>query len=180
MSVTIRLPAGEKEKKEDKYTLYVSGNITYLKKDAGNGTLITVEGTAVAFYFASNSRRAIVFQELSEKDYMENGLHSEEGKLPYIHNLVRIIYRIPGTHRMDYLKMMLYNLENEYGKLIYSLPQPYWLHILSFIDAWKPEKNTKGKCSNKRQLFMITDSYLERYGIVREEKGKNESNKRPA
>lgn len=150
MPLTVKLPG--KEQKEE-YSLFVSSKITYLHKEPGYGTLINCEGCGVAFYSARNSRRAIVFSELSEKDF---GLPLQEGKIPYFKEPVRILYKAKGR-RIDLLKFMCYSLEEKYGKKIYGLGNVYWLTLASYIDSLA--RKTFSRDKNSRQLCQITDRY---------------------
>ena len=153
MPLTIKIPTG-KEKEE--YSLYVYGSIIYKHTVSEMGTLLKIEGTGIAFYSASNSRRAVIFQELSEKDYQ---LPLEEGKLPYIKQKVRILYKAKGR-KIDLLKFALYNLEKKYKKDIYKLGTLYWLEIGSYIDSVIRKK--KGSNSTKRQIYLITEKNKKR------------------
>lgn len=150
MPVTCKIPAG---KTKEEYSLYVSGFIKSMYTDSELGTLISIEGTGVAFYSSSNSRRAIVFQELSEDSY---SIPLEEGHLPYIKQKVRILYKSKGR-RTDLLKFMVYNLEKDYSKEIYKYGTLYWLTLVSYIDSARHK--CKGSNSNKRQISLITDIY---------------------
>jgi len=153
MSILVKIPAG-KEKAE--YSLYVNGEILHKHTEAGLGTLLWVKGTAVAFYSASNSRRAVIFQELSEYDY---GIPLEEGKLPYIKQKVRVLYKARGR-KIDLLKFTLFNLEKKYTNDFYSLGTLYWLELASYIDSIPGRKKIGG--STKRQPYMLTDRYIRR------------------
>lgn len=146
MSILVKIPAG-KEKAE--YSLYVNGEVLHKHTESGLGTLLWVRGTAVAFYSASNSRRALIFQELSEYDY---GIPLEEGKLPYIKQKVRVLYKARGR-KIDLLKFTLFNLEKKY------MNDFYWLELASYIDSISGKK--KGGCT-KRQPYMLTDRYIRR------------------
>lgn len=148
MSVTVKIPNG---KLKEEYSLYVSGFIKNIYTDNEIGTLISMEGTGIAFYSASNSRRAVVFQELSENSF---SIPLEEGYLPYIKQKVRILYK-SKARKTDLLKYMVYNLEKEYKKEFYKYGTLYWLTLASYIDSIK--KRNSG--SNKRQIKLITDLY---------------------
>lgn len=153
MPLTVKLP--EKKKKEE-YSLYVNAKITYKKTFDELGTLIISEGSGIAFYSASNSRRAIVFSEITDTS---SPLPLLEGNLPYFKEKVKIIYKAKGR-KIDLLKFMVYNLEKRYGKEIYILGEIYWLTVASFIDSLKP--HAKQPVSYKRQIYMITDKYLKK------------------
>ena len=153
MSITIKLT--DKKKKEE-YSLYVSTKITYKKTFSDLGTLIISEGSGIAFYSASNSRRAIVYSEITERG---STLPLLEGTLPYIKQPVRIIYKAKGR-KVDLLKFMVYNLEKKYGDSIYSLGDVYWLKLASFIDSVRKPKGKTG--SYKRQIYMITEQYIKK------------------
>lgn len=152
MSLTIKIPAGT-EKEE--YSLFVNGDVFYIHTENGLGSLLKINGSGVAFYSASNSRRAIIFQELTENDY---GIPLEEGKLPYIKEKVRILYKAKGR-KIDLLKFTLYNLEKKYEKEIYSLGTLYWLEIGSYIDSVNCSKKS---VSTKRQAYFITEKNIQR------------------
>ncbi|MBO4858724.1 MAG: hypothetical protein J5527_09430 [Treponema sp.] len=156
MSVTIKLPAG---KNKEELSLYVKGKITYKITDPELGTLIHIEGTGIAFYSASNSRRAIIFQEITEKDY---GIPLEEGKIPYVKQDVRILYKAKGR-KIELLKFMCYRLEKKYGQKIYGMGITYWLSVASFIETSVKRKNQRD--SNFRKIEIITDKYMEHGGI---------------
>lgn len=149
MSLTIKLPE-DKTKKE--YSLFVNSKIIYLNKIQDMGTLIIAEGCGVAFYSASNSRRAIVFSELNDNN---SYIPLLEGNLPYFKEKVKVIYKARGR-KIELLKFMCFNLEQKYGDRVYELGVDYWLMISSFIDSY----NKKG--SNKRQLFLLTDKYMKK------------------
>lgn len=154
MALTIKLPP---EDKKEEYSLYVNCKIKTINKDNILGTLITCEGCGVAFYSATNSRRAIIFCELSEPDF---GIPLLEGRIPYFKQNIRILYKARGR-RIELLKFMCHNLEKKYGTKIYELGLPYWLMLGSFIDSYSPKKNKSGKpVSNKRQLYMLTEKYI--------------------
>lgn len=153
MSLTVKLPDN---KTKEEYSLFVSTKITYKKTFADLGTLIICEGCGIAFYSASNSRRAVVFTEIKEKDPKFPVL---EGKLPYIKQPVRIIYKARGR-KVDLLKFMIYNLEKKYGNRIYGMGDIYWLKLSSFIDSIK--KKSKRKGSYRREVFMITEQFLKK------------------
>ena len=152
MSLTIKIPTG-KEKEE--YSLFVNGEVVYIHTENKLGTLLKINGTGVAFYSVSNSRRALIFQELTENDH---GLPLEEGKLPYIKEKVRILYKAKGR-KIDLLKVALYNLEKKYKKEIYSLGTLYWLEIASYIDSVICSKKST---STKRQSYLITEKNIRR------------------
>ncbi len=149
MALTVKLPAN-KQKKE--YSLFVNSEINSIHKDKTLGTLISCKGSGVAFYSASNSRRAFIFSELSEKDLK---IPLQEGKLPYFKQPVRILYRARGR-KIDLLKFMCHTLEGHYGKKIYRLGTAYWLTLGSYIDSLNGRKTG----SKKRILYLITDKYL--------------------
>ena len=149
MALTVKLP---KEEAKEEYSIYVSGNVLYSATDAELGTLMKISGTGVAFYSSSNSRRAVIFQELSENHC---SVPLIEGYIPYIKEKVRIIYKARGR-KVDLLKFMVFNLEKEYKKEVYSLGIPYWLTLASYIDSLNP----KDKGSKKRQEKLITDIHL--------------------
>ena len=149
MALTVKLPA-KKQKRE--YSLYVNSEISYIHKDKELGTLICCKGSGVAFYSASNSRRAFIFSELSKKDCK---IPLQEGKLPYFKEPVRILYRARGR-RIDLLKFMCHNLESRYGKKIYRLSTAYWLTLGSYVDSLNGSKTG----SKKRILYLITDKYF--------------------
>lgn len=151
MSLTAKLP--DKKKKEE-YSLYVSGKITYMNTDKELGTLIILEGSGVAFYSASNSRRAYIFQDASENSC---GIPCEEGFIPYFKQKVRILYKAKGR-KIELLKFMIYNLEKKYGDKIYELNSSYWIMIGSYIESI--QKKTKGKNNTKRIPYLITEKYL--------------------
>ena len=153
MSLTVKLPD---RKKKDEYSLYVSSKITYLKSFKDLGTLIICEGSGIAFYSASNSRRAIVFTEINEEC---KEIPLLEGMLPYIKEPVRILYKAKGR-KVDLLKFMVYNLEKKYGDKVYELGLIYWLELSSFIDSVRKTKKVSG--SYKRQVYLITDKYLDK------------------
>lgn len=153
MSLTAKLP--DKNKKEE-YSLYVSGKITYMNTDKELGTLIILEGSGVAFYSASNSRRAYIFQDASEKSC---GIPCEEGFIPYFKQKVRILYKAKGR-KIELLKFMIYNLEKKYGDKIYKLNSSYWIMLGSYIDSIQTKK--KGKNNTKRIPYLITEKYLKR------------------
>ena len=153
MSLTVKLPD---RKKKDEYSLYVSSKITYLKSFKDLGTLIICEGSGIAFYSASNSRRAIVFTEINEEC---KEIPLLEGMLPYIKEPVRILYKAKGR-KVDLLKFMVYNLEKKYGDKVYELGLIYWLELSSFIDSVRKIKKVSG--SYKRQVYLITDKYLDK------------------
>lgn len=153
MSLTVKLPD---KKKKDEYSLYVSSKITYLKSFNDLGTLIICEGSGIAFYSASNSRRAIVFTEINDEC---KEIPLLEGTLPYIKEPVRILYKAKGR-KVDLLKFMVYNLEKKYGDTVYELGLIYWLELASFIDSVRRTKGMSG--SYKRQVYLITDKYLEK------------------
>lgn len=149
MPVAVKIPRG-KEKKE--YSLYVSGNVVYKHTEPKLGTFLLVEGTAVAFYSASNSRRVIVFQELKENGF---NIPLEEGNIPYVKQKVRIIYK--GTARkIDLMKFLVHNLEKAYGTKPYSLGLPYWITLCSCVDSVL----ARGKGSGARKMKLITDRYI--------------------
>ena len=150
MSLTIKIPTGT-EKEE--YSLFVNGEVIYIHTENKLGTLLKINGTGVAFYSASNSRRAVIFQELTENDH---GLPLEEGKLPYIREKVRVLYKARGR-KIDLLKFPLYNLEKKYKKEIYSLGTLYWLEIGSYIDSVTTSKKSAG---TKRQVYLITEQNI--------------------
>lgn len=150
MSITVKIPNG---KVKEEYSLYVSGYVIDKYTEESIGTMLYIKGTGVAFYSAKNSRRAIVFQELSEEDY---NIPLEEAILPYIKQKVRIIYKAKGR-KIDLLKMMIYNLEKKYNKDIYQLGTLYWLEISSYIDSVR--RHSKGSNSTKRQTYLITEKY---------------------
>ncbi len=150
MSLTIKIPTGT-EKEE--YSLFVNGEVIYIHTENKLGTLLKINGTGVAFYSASNSRRAVIFQELAENDH---GLPLEEGKLPYIKERVRVLYKARGR-KIDLLKFTLYNLEKKYKKEIYSLGTLYWLEIGSYIDS---VTNSKKSAGTKRQVYLITEQNI--------------------
>lgn len=158
MSLTIKIPTGT-EKEE--YSLFVNGEVVYIHTENKLGTLLKINGTGVAFYSASNSRRAL-FQELTEKDH---GLPLEEGKLPYIKEKVRILYKARGR-KIDLLKVALYNLEKKYKKEIYSLGTLYWLEIASYIDSVIYSK--RNSISTKRQSYLITEKNIKRRNRLHE------------
>lgn len=151
MSVLVKIPAG-KEKTE--YSLFVNGEILHKHTETGLGTLLWVKGTAVAFYSASNSRRAVIFQELSENDY---GIPLEEGKLPYVKQKVRVLYKAKGR-KIDLLKFTLFNLEKKYTNDFYRLGTLYWLELASYIDSIPGRRKDGG--GTKRQPYMLTDKYI--------------------
>lgn len=153
MSLTVKLPD---KKKKDEYSLYVSSKITYLKSFKDLGTLIICEGSGIAFYSASNSRRAIVFTEINDEC---KEIPLLKGTLPYIKEPVRILYKAKGR-KVDLLKFMVYNLEKKYGDIVYELGLIYWLELASFIDSVKKTKGKSG--SYKRQVYLITDKHLEK------------------
>lgn len=149
MPLTIKIPTG-KEKKE--YSLYVNGKITYKHTEPTWGTLLVIKGSGIAFYSASNSRRAIIFQELSENSFL---IPLEEGNLPYIKQKVRVLYKAKGR-KVDLLKFLIYQLEIKYKDDIYELGTLYWLYLGSYIDSISNKKNG----SKKRQIFTITEKYI--------------------
>lgn len=149
MPLTVKLPG--KEQKEE-YSLFVKSKITFIHKEKTLGTLILCEGCGVAFYSASNSRRAFIFSETGENDF---GLPLQEGNLPYFKQPVRILYRAKGR-KTDLLKFMCHNLEQKYGNIIYTLGNVYWLTLGSYIDSLC-RKNTG---SSKRPLYLITEKRL--------------------
>lgn len=151
MAITCKLP--DKKLKEE-YSVYISGNVKFKHTDPELGTLIIISGTGIAFYSASNSRRAIIFTELDNKDY---GIPLIEGNIPYIKQKVRILYKAKGR-KVDLLKFLVYNLEKEYSTLPYSLSVFYWLHLASYIDSIIPQKNKSS--STKRQMKLITQKYI--------------------
>ncbi|WP_149554542.1 hypothetical protein [Treponema pectinovorum] len=151
MSLTVKLPG--KEQKEE-YSLFVSSKITYLHKDIKYGTLIICEGCGVAFYSASNSRRAVIFSELSERNF---GIPLQEGNIPYFKEPIRVLYKAKGK-RIDILKFVCYNLEKKYGKAVYDLGSVYWFTLGSYIDSLT--KRTLNKEKNNRQIYQLTDSYF--------------------
>ena len=153
MSLTVKLP---NKKKKDEYSLYVSSKITYLKSFKDLGSILMCEGSGIAFYSASNSRRAIVFTEIKES---YNDIPLLEGNLPYIKQPVRILYKAKGR-KVDLLKFMVYNLEKKYGDKIYELGELYWLKLVSYIDSVRQIKSHSG--SYKRQVYLITDRFLKK------------------
>lgn len=161
MSVTCKLP---NKKNKEEYSLYVSGKVIFKYTEKELGTLIKIEGTGIAFYSSSNSRRAIIFQELSEDSH---GVPAIEGTIPYIKERVRILYKAKGK-KVDLLKFLAYNLEKEYGTHPYTLGFNYWILLASYIDSIVPSK--RKTLSTKRQMKMITDKFLKK------EKRLNESN----
>lgn len=148
MALTIKLP---KDEAKEEYSVYINGNIIFKYTDEEIGTLLKINGTGVAFYSASNTRRAVIFQELSEPSF---NLPFGQGKIPYVKQDVRIICKLKGR-KVDLLKFMIYNLEKKYKKEIYSLDARYWLTIGSYIDSIP--KNTSG--SKKTQAYLITEKY---------------------
>lgn len=153
MPITVKIPTG-KEKSE--YSLFVNGKIVSMVSDKQLGTLLEVEGCGVAFYSASNSRRAIIFQENSEDDF---GIPLEEGNIPYFKQRVRVIYKAKGR-KVDMLKFMCHNLERKYDKEMYGFGIKYWLLLASYIDSYVPHRNKKN--GNKRQIYLITEKYKKR------------------
>jgi len=151
MAITCKLP--DKKHKEE-YSVYINGNVKFKYYDEEFGTLLKIEGTGIAFYSSSNARRAIVFQELSEKGW---GIPLMEGTIPYVKEKVRILYKARGR-KVDLMKFLIYNLEKEYGVLPYSLGTSYWLYLSSFIDSIVPRER-KGS-STKRQMRIITDKFI--------------------
>lgn len=149
--VTIKLP--DKKKKEE-YSLYINGNIVYKNTIKDKGTLIQITGTGIAFYSASNSRRAVIFQDIKEKDYL---IPLQEGNLPYIREKVRVIYKVKGR-KLDLLKLLIYNLEKKYSNEIYSFDIVYWLTVASFLDSFSFITNTIK--NPKRHIFLLTDNYI--------------------
>ena len=147
MALTVKLP--DKKHKEE-YSLYVSSKIEYIHKDPEYGTLIKCSGCGIAFYYASNSRRAFVFS-----DDLEGGTHIplQKGKLPYFKQQVCILYRAKGR-KIDLLKFMCYNLEKKYGKIIYGLGILYWLTLGSYIDSI----GKKGTIN--RLVYLMTEKYI--------------------
>lgn len=160
MPLTVKLPC--KERKEE-YSLFVNSKINFIHKDQKLGTLLLCEGCGVAFYSASNARRAIIFSELSENDF---GLPLQEGNIPYFKQPVRILYKAKGR-KIDLLKFMCHNLEEKYGSKIYKLGDIYWLTLGSYIDSLYG----KHTGSNKRELYLLTEkhlAYLKRIGVKSE------------
>lgn len=153
MPITCKLP--DKKHKEE-YSVYISGNVIFKYTEEELGTLIRITGTGIAFYSSSNARRAIIFQELSEKSY---DIPVIEGTIPYVKGKVRILYKAKGR-KVDLLKFFVYNLEKEYNTLPYSLGINYWLTMASYIDSIIPSKRKTS--STKRQMKMITDKYIKR------------------
>ena len=66
MALTVKLPPYDIKKE---YSLFIKSKIIYLNKVNEFGTIVICEGCGIAFYSASNSRRALIFAELSENDY---------------------------------------------------------------------------------------------------------------
>lgn len=155
MALSVKLPPYDLKKE---YSLFIKSKIIYLNKVNEFGTLVICEGCGIAFYSASNSRRALIFAELSENDY---SIPLQEGKLPYFKQNVRVLYKASGR-KIDLLKFMCYNLEKKYGNKIYELGTVYWLTLGSFIDSIRPLKKHTGKNSNKRQIYMITDKFIKK------------------
>lgn len=149
MALTIKLPA---EKAKEEYSIYVNGKIILKYTDSELGTLLKIEGTGIAFYSASNTRRAIIFQELTENSY---SIPLIEGTVPYVKEKVRILYKAKGR-KVDLLKFMVFNLEKKYKTEIYELGTLYWLTLGSFIDALR----TKDKGSKKEMGYLITEKYI--------------------
>lgn len=147
MALTVKLPD---VKHKEEYSLFVSSKIDYIHKDGEYGTLIRCSGCGVAFYSASNSRRAFIFSDRSENDF---SIPLQEGMLPYFKQPVRILYRAKGR-RIDLLKFMCHNLEKRYGKIIYGLGIVYWLTLGSYIDS------TGYKGSSNRLLYFITEKHI--------------------
>ncbi len=150
MPLTVKLPCKDQK---DEYSLFVSSKILLLHKNKIYGTLITCKGCGVAFYSASNSRRAIIFSDIEENDYK---IPLQKGNLPYFKEPVRIIYKARGR-RIDLLKFLCYNLEKRYGKKVYELGVVYWLTLGSYIDSIT--KNNLNKEKNNRQIYQITEKY---------------------
>lgn len=153
MSLTVKLPD---KKKKAEYSLFVNSKIIYLKTFNDLGTFLMCKGCGIAFYSASNSRRAIVFSEITEENKYIPLL---EGNIPYIKQPVRILYKARGR-KVDLLKFMVYNLEKKYGDEVYELGEIYWLKLSSFIDSVR--KNKKTSNSYKRQVYLITEKYLKK------------------
>ncbi len=150
MSIEVKIPNG---KLKEEYSLYVSGYIKAKFPDENLGTMLFIEGTAIAFYSASNSRRAVIFQELKENDFT---IPMEEAHMPYIKQEVRILYKAKGR-KIDLLKQMVYNLEKKYGKDFYKYGTLYWLTLASYIDSVRHK--SKGSNGTKRQVYLLTDKY---------------------
>lgn len=154
MGLTVKLPV---KNNRDVFSLYVKGKIKELYKDEKLGTLIKCEGCGIAFYSASNSRRAIVFSEINEKPLFP----CYEGNIPYFKEKVRVIYKGTGR-KIELLKFMCYNLEKKYGMQIYELGSIYWLTLSSYIDSMEKPKNKLKKYSNKRFIYTYTDRFIKR------------------
>lgn len=150
MSLTIKLPV----KNKSEYSLYVSGDISYLKKVKDLGTLLIASGCGVAFFTSTNARRAIIFAEMNENDF---NIPVEKGHIPYFLQPVKVLYKATGR-RFDLVKYICFNLEKDFKKKIYRLGIPYWITLSSFIDSLKGSHITKKMY--RRQTEAITEKYI--------------------
>jgi len=148
MPVTIKIP-------EDKeaYSLFINGRVIGKYTEMGLGTLLRIQGTAVAFYSYSKHRRAYIFCECSEPDLETPAL---EGNIPLVKQKVRVLYEARGR-KIDLLKFLCWRLEKKYGDEVYTWGVRYWIRISSIIDS------SVQKAGKKSPASRVAECFTERY-----------------
>lgn len=151
MSVLVKIPLSKND-----YSVYVRSKIVNKIFVEEYGTVLEFEGSALIFYAYSNHRRLYIVTELDNP-----GIPLLKGKLPLVRESVTVIYEA-RSRKIDLFKYAIYNLEKEFGTIIYSFPITYWLLVASVIDC--STKKTK-KEKRIRNLRLLTNKYMKRFEL---------------
>ena len=162
------------------YNMYASTKLTDKVYIENQGTFIITEVIAVIFYKYPHYRRAYVIKKHETKYCNKNDGETypvtRGTSLPGINESVDIIC-MATARRFDLLKNMVHNLEKEYGKEIYLIPDLFWLRCTSLLYNTKGIRPTVNSYNIKTLItpYMDGKKINRKYMIYEKENTENEA-----